>query len=105
MKLFSKIARRRMVLVGKASNLIQPIYIGDLLTGLLRCAEAGSLEREVLQFAGPAPMTTRQMCAEVAHAVGASEPDLHLPLWGRRGGGRGARAVVRRNRAETAHRS
>jgi nucleoside-diphosphate-sugar epimerase len=80
-KLFEKMARRRMILVGEARNLIQPVYINDLLSGLLRCAEGKNVQGEIIQFAGPSAMTTKQMCTEIAQAVGAREPDLHLPLW------------------------
>jgi nucleoside-diphosphate-sugar epimerase len=80
-KLFRTIARHKMILIGRARNLVQPVYIQDLIRGLMRCGEAADLDREVIQFAGPSQMTTGELCVAVAEALGVPPPAWHAPFW------------------------
>ena len=79
-KLFRLIARRRMVLVGGGHNLIQPVAVDDLVRGLMLAAISERADGRVYQFAGGTAMTTKQFCGEIARAVGAPPPSLHVPM-------------------------
>jgi nucleoside-diphosphate-sugar epimerase len=80
-RLFENIVRGRMVLIGGGRNLIQPVYIADMGLGLIRCAAAAGLRSEIVQFAGPAALTTSQMCSEIAAAHDVAAPALSIPFW------------------------
>jgi nucleoside-diphosphate-sugar epimerase len=79
-KLFRLIARRRMVLVGRAQNSIQPIAVADLVQGLLLAGTVAGIEGEVYQFAGPEVITSGQLCDDIAAALGAPPPRIRIPM-------------------------
>jgi len=78
-KLFQRIAHRRMVLIGRADNIMQPIAVEDVVDGLWRAATVAGIGGEVFQFAGPETVTTGAFCREVALALGVDPPRLHVP--------------------------
>ena len=79
-KLFRLINRRRMVMIGAASNAIQPIAVDDLVAALIRAAAVEGIEGEVYQFAGPAPVTVKRLCADIADALHVVRPFIHMPM-------------------------
>lgn len=85
-KLLYNISRGRMILIGGGGNLIQPIHVGDLVRGLIRCAEAPAACGQTFNFAGPEPFATRELCAQAARALAVSPPRINLPFWLARAG-------------------
>ena len=81
LKLFRMIARRRFLLVGKARNKQHPVWIHDLVQGLLRCATVPGIEGRVYHLAGPEIMTVETLCRTAARAAGVSILPLRPPLW------------------------
>lgn len=81
LKLFRLISKGRFPIVGKGENLHHLIFVQDLVDGLLLVARAPEASGKVFQFAGPRPITTREMVESVARAVGEDPPSLRLPLW------------------------
>lgn len=81
LKLFRGIARKRFLMVGKAQNTQHPIYISDLIEGIWRCYEQqdAAIDQQFI-LAGPEIVTIRQLCEEIALAVGVKLPSLTLPL-------------------------
>ena len=78
------------------TNLHHPIYVEDLARGLLLAAERPAAVGEVLVLPGRQPVTTNEMVAAVAAAVGQSSPGCGCPravLGRRRGPGDKAAAV------------
>ncbi|MDX1540760.1 MAG: NAD-dependent epimerase/dehydratase family protein [Geminicoccaceae bacterium] len=80
LKLFQGVARGRFPRLGKGRNLHHPVYVDDLVRGLLAAARAPIERGEVFLFAGPEPVTTDQMVACVAAALDRPAPGLRLPL-------------------------
>ena len=81
LKLFQAIRRGRFFHIGPGTNLHHPIYVEDLARGLLLAAERPEAVGEVLVLPGHEAVTTDQMVAAVAAAVGRPSPHLRLPLW------------------------
>ncbi|MFL5332454.1 MAG: NAD-dependent epimerase/dehydratase family protein, partial [Geminicoccaceae bacterium] len=81
LKLFQAIKRGRFFHIGPGTNLHHPIYVEDLARGLLLAAERPAAAGEVLVLPGRQPVTTDEMVAAVAAAVGKPSPRLRLPLW------------------------
>lgn len=79
-KLFRLIARGRMLLIGGARNSTQPIAVDDLVDALLRCATAPGIEGRRFDLAGPVPITTGELCRDIAAALGVPPPRWNLPL-------------------------
>ena len=80
LKLFQAIKRGRFFHIGPGTNLHHPIYVEDLARGLLLAAERPAAVGEVLVLPGRQPVTTDEMVAAVAAAVGKPSPRLRLPL-------------------------
>lgn len=80
-KLFRGLGGGRFFLIGRGRNLHHPIYIDDLLDGLRLAANGHSHPARPFVLAGPTPVSTRDMVAAVAAAVGKPAPRLRSPLW------------------------
>ncbi|MFV1986435.1 MAG: NAD-dependent epimerase/dehydratase family protein [Gemmatimonadota bacterium] len=81
LKLFRALRKGRFFLIGPGRNLHDVLYVDDLVDGLLVAAGCDAAIGKVLQFGGPAPLTTDEMIAAVARAVGVDPPRLRVPLW------------------------
>ena len=80
LKLFRAIATRRFVMIGPGRNLHHPVYVDDLVEGLRQAAAAGGAVGHVMVLAGPDAITTDEMVAAIARAVGRRSPRLRIPL-------------------------
>ncbi len=78
-KLIRAIARKRFLLVTKGSAWQTPVFIQDLIQGVLQCSEQGK-EGEIYHLAGDEVLTVRQMVETVAAALETRIPRIHLPL-------------------------
>ncbi|MBN2205982.1 MAG: NAD-dependent epimerase/dehydratase family protein, partial [Candidatus Aminicenantes bacterium] len=78
-KLIRSIARKRFMLVDKGRGRQTPVFIDDLVSGILLCAEKGR-SGEVYHLAGDEILTVREMAATIARACGSSVPKTSLPL-------------------------
>jgi nucleoside-diphosphate-sugar epimerase len=81
LKLFRMIQRGRYVLVGPGRNLHHPLFVDDLVRGLIAASTGDHASGELVLLAGPEPLDTRSMAAGIARAVGKPPPRLRLPLW------------------------
>jgi nucleoside-diphosphate-sugar epimerase len=81
LKLFRGIAQGTFFRIGGGSNLHHPIYIDDLVQGLLLAAEHPAAPGELFLLPGCDAVTTDGMIAAVAAAVGRAPPWLRLPAW------------------------
>jgi len=84
-KLFKAIARRRLMIVGRGCNTLQPIAVEDVVEGLMRSATCPSIEGHIFHFPGPDLIPVQRMCQIVADTIGVSLPRLRPPMWLGRG--------------------
>jgi dihydroflavonol-4-reductase len=81
LKLFKAADRGLFVLVGSGSNLRQPIHVTDLVRGLLCAVQHPAAIGQTFILAGPSAITTREMIADVAKALGRGGRTLRIPMF------------------------
>ena len=79
-KLIESIANKKFVLVTKGETWQTPIYIQDLLEGILLCAEKGQ-KGEIYHLSGGEVLRVREMVEIIASATGKKIPPFTLPLF------------------------
>ena len=77
---FRAIQRGYYRVVGPGDNLLHPIYITDLIVGLLRCAQVPAAAGRIYHLVGSKPLPIKDLAAAIAQAVGRPLPQRHLPL-------------------------
>jgi len=77
-KLVRAASRRRLVLVSGGRILQTPVYIEDLIAGVLAGADKGRTG-EIYNIAGSEVLTVKRMIEIIAGAAGTSPPRLSLP--------------------------
>jgi nucleoside-diphosphate-sugar epimerase len=76
---FRAIKRGYYFVVGTGSNYLHPIYIDDLISGLMCCAEEPAATGRIYNLVGEQPVPIRDLAAAIAHALGTRLPPQHLP--------------------------
>ncbi|HUT22876.1 MAG TPA: NAD(P)H-binding protein [Sumerlaeia bacterium] len=64
---------------GSGANLVQPLFVWDLVDAIVACLERPATARHTYTLAGPEPMAYRDMVEAVAYASGSRTP-LVIPL-------------------------
>lgn len=80
LKLFRAVDKGSFFMVGRGTNLHHPMYVDDLVEGILAATRAPEAAGETVLLGGPSPVSTRDMVAAVARAVGKDPPRLSLPM-------------------------
>jgi len=78
-KLIKAIAQGRFMLVTRGEAKQTPVYIADLVRGVLLCAEQGKAG-EIYHIAGDEVLQVREIVNTIALATGRRLPRLNLPL-------------------------
>ncbi|MBN1356545.1 NAD-dependent epimerase/dehydratase family protein [bacterium] len=81
LKLFRRIAHRRFFISGPAQNKQHPVWISDVVDGLIRCAVTPGIEGRVYHLAGPEVLTVETLCRTVAEAAGVNLRKFRPPVW------------------------
>jgi len=79
-KLIKSIDKRRFILVTKGKIWQTPIYIQDLIKGILLCAEKGKMG-EIYHLSGGEVLSVREIVRTIAAATGKKIPAVTLPLF------------------------
>lgn len=79
LRLFAAIQRGRFVRVGSGRTHVHPVYVGDVVEGLLRCATTPKALGETYILAGPEPVRLRELCALIAELEDVRPPRLAIP--------------------------
>jgi dihydroflavonol-4-reductase len=77
-KLIRAVCRGRFLMATRGKGLQTPVYIDDLVKGVLLAGEKGS-KGEVYHLAGAEIMTVRNMVEEIAAACGTRMPRVYIP--------------------------
>jgi nucleoside-diphosphate-sugar epimerase len=78
--LFHKIARRKLPMIGKGRNTMQPVALADTVEAIVRCALTPGIDGRIYNIAGPEILTVRSMCKAIARAMNAALPTLTIPM-------------------------
>jgi nucleoside-diphosphate-sugar epimerase len=76
---FRAVARGYYFVVGNGRNLVHPIHVDDVVTGLLRCADDQAAHGRTYQLVGQRVLEMRSMALAIADAVGRPLPPFYLP--------------------------
>lgn len=79
LKLFRLVARGRFVMLGDGKTLFHPVYVSDLVRGLLLAADSPSAVGRTYIIAGERPVTLTELAERVAAALGVPAPRLRFP--------------------------
>lgn len=78
--IFSMIAKRRFIMIGKGETLIHPVYVDDLARGILQCARSPDTVGEVIILAGNQPIKLRDFVHLLSGILGVNPWPFHLPM-------------------------
>ena len=78
--LFRGIDKGWFPLVGSGKNRHQPIFVNDLADSLIDIASGDATVGEIINLAGPAPVSTIDMIHDVEHAAGHDSHIVHVPM-------------------------
>jgi len=80
LKLFKAINSGMFFNIGRGANKHHPMYIEDLIDGLLLAAKHPEASGERILFAGKSILDTNEMIAAVSQALGKPPPRIRVPL-------------------------
>jgi nucleoside-diphosphate-sugar epimerase len=81
LKLFRMVHGRTFRMFGSGETLWHPIYIDDLVEGILLCGEHPAAVGRTYILAGERWVTLNELVAAIAEAVGVTPPQGRLPFW------------------------
>jgi NADH dehydrogenase len=67
--------------IGSGSSKVQPIFIDDVVTCILKSVTSDCCLNEIYEIGGPDQLTYEEVTVAIADAVGVKRPTLHLPLF------------------------
>ncbi len=79
-KLIKAVATRKFLLVTRGTVRQTPVYIDDLVKGILLCSEKGKTG-EIYHLAGKESLTVKEITSSIAQAAGVSFPQFPLPIF------------------------
>ena len=77
---FRSVLRRQFRPIGRRAVWLHPIYIDDMVEGLVRCGEHDAAAGECFHLAGRDPVRLADLAAAIARAGGTNVPAGHIPL-------------------------
>lgn len=80
LKLFRGVNEGWFPIIGSGENLHHPVYIDDVVDGLMKSAREEKAVGETFVLPGPRSITTKEMVAAVAHALDTEPPRWHIPM-------------------------
>jgi len=81
LKLFKAIDKGVFFNIGNGNNKHHLMYVEDLIDGFLQAAEHSASAGEVFLLAGRDVLSTNEMIASIALALGRPVPRIRVPLW------------------------
>ncbi len=81
LRLFAAIQRRRFARVGSGRTWVHPVYVDDVVDGLLRCATTPKAVGQTYLLAGPEPVSLAALVGLIADLLGVPPPRLRIPAW------------------------
>jgi nucleoside-diphosphate-sugar epimerase len=81
LKLFKTVHNRSFRMFGSGETLWHPVYIADLVDGIMLCGEHPAALGRTFILAASRYVTLNELIAQIADAVGVSPPRGRLPYW------------------------
>jgi nucleoside-diphosphate-sugar epimerase len=81
LKLFKSVHNRSFRMFGSGKTLWHPVYVADLVDGIILCGEHPAALGRTFILAGPRYVTLSELVAQIANVVGVPPPRGRLPYW------------------------
>lgn len=81
LKMFKAIHRRQFLMIGDGKTLWHPVYIDDLVNGIILCGTVDAALGNVFILAGDRYMSLNEWTATIAGAVNRPVPRLRIPYF------------------------
>lgn len=81
LKLFKAVRNRSFRMFGSGNTLWHPVYVADLVDGIILCGEHPAALGRTFILAARQYVTLNELVAEIADAVGVPPPRGRLPYW------------------------
>ena len=79
--IFSMIAKKHFIMIGKGETLIHPVYVDDLAEGILQCAGSSDTEGKVVILAGNQAIKLRDFVHLLSEILDVKPWPFHLPMF------------------------
>jgi NADH dehydrogenase len=70
-----------MPVIGSGKSRVQPIYIDDVVSCMVKAVTGDAFLNEIYEIGGPQQLTYEEVMAAIAEAMGLKRPAVHLPLF------------------------
>lgn len=80
--------------IGTGKSKIQPIYIDDVITCIIKIATNDAFLNEMYEIGGPEQLTYEVLTSAIAEALGIKRPMVHIPLFFMRPAARALETVL-----------
>ncbi|HSA78438.1 MAG TPA: complex I NDUFA9 subunit family protein [Nitrospirota bacterium] len=79
----SEMLRRAPVMpvIGSGKYRVQPIYIDDVVSCMVKVVIGDAFLNEIYEIGGPDQLTYKEVTAAIAEAMGLKRPAVHVPLF------------------------
>jgi len=79
----SELLRRApfMPVIGSGKSRVQPIYIDDVVSCMVKALTDDAFLNEIYEIGGPQQLTYEEVTSAIAEAMGLRRPPVHLPLF------------------------
>ena len=79
----SEVLRRAPVMpvIGSGKSRVQPIYIDDVVSCMIKALTDNAFLNEIYEIGGPQQLTYEEVMVEIAKGLGLKRPAVHLPLF------------------------
>jgi len=67
--------------IGSGRSKVQPIFIDDVVTCILKAVTSDCCLNEIYEIGGPDQLSYEEVTVAIADAMGVKRPTLHLPLF------------------------
>jgi len=74
--------------IGSGQSRIQPLYIDDAVSCIVKAVTGDSFFNEMLEIGGPDQLTYEELVGAVADALGVYRPTMHMPVFLAKGAAR-----------------
>jgi NADH dehydrogenase len=68
-------------IIGSGRSKVQPIFIDDVVTCILKAVTSECCVNEIYEIGGPNQLSYKEVTVAIADAMGVRRPTLHLPLF------------------------
>lgn len=70
-----------MPVIGSGKSKVQPIYIDDVVSCIVKAMTGDAFLNEIYEIGGPQQLTYEEVTTAIAEAMGLKKPAVHLPLF------------------------